>query len=213
MVYPTGTSPAVQEAHPSHDGLGVPHLEVRCPHPRQEATGVTVQVSSPCCRCTPIWEFRSSPPHYSPNQESRLKVSCCRESLSSVIRQIFNAHLGVTQVAWSESLVRPGSTGQSRPTQNGDQVDGTNRVQRCLARHLSGTPTEVSSWFFLICKANARAQCKDNAWQLHQSVWPQSHNFGLQQRQSALNTQTAIQPKQTPQIKPRTTWALVLAIP
>jgi hypothetical protein len=38
-------------AHPPHDGLCVPRLEVRCPHPYSEATGVTIQVSSPCYWC------------------------------------------------------------------------------------------------------------------------------------------------------------------
>jgi len=33
-----------------HDGLCVPRLEIRCPQPRPETTGVTIQVSLP-----PYW--------------------------------------------------------------------------------------------------------------------------------------------------------------
>jgi len=32
-------------------GLCVPRVEVRCPHPCSEATGVTIQASSPCYWC------------------------------------------------------------------------------------------------------------------------------------------------------------------
>jgi hypothetical protein len=39
-------SAAVQAAHSPHDGLRVPRLEVRCPHPCPEVKGVTTQVSS-----------------------------------------------------------------------------------------------------------------------------------------------------------------------
>ena len=40
-------SPAIEAAHPPHDRLSVPRVEVRCPHPCPEATCVTIQVSSP----------------------------------------------------------------------------------------------------------------------------------------------------------------------
>jgi hypothetical protein len=45
----TGFLPTV--THPPHDGLCVPRLEVCCLHPCSEATGVTIQVSSPCYWC------------------------------------------------------------------------------------------------------------------------------------------------------------------
>ena len=32
-------------------GYALPRVEVRCPHPCPEATGVTIQVSSPCYWC------------------------------------------------------------------------------------------------------------------------------------------------------------------
>jgi hypothetical protein len=44
-------SPAKQAAHPPHDGLCVPRVEVRCPHPCAETTGVKIQVYSPCYWC------------------------------------------------------------------------------------------------------------------------------------------------------------------
>jgi hypothetical protein len=43
-------SPAIQASHPPR-GLYVLRLEVRCPHPRPEAAGATIQVSSPRYRC------------------------------------------------------------------------------------------------------------------------------------------------------------------
>jgi hypothetical protein len=39
---------AVQAAHPSHDGLRVPDLEIRCPQPCQKAASTTIQVPSHC---------------------------------------------------------------------------------------------------------------------------------------------------------------------
>jgi hypothetical protein len=39
---------ALQAAHPSHEGLRVPSLEVRRPFPCQEAAGASIQVSSRC---------------------------------------------------------------------------------------------------------------------------------------------------------------------
>jgi hypothetical protein len=47
---------ALQAAHPSHDGLRVPSLEVRRPFPCQEAAGDSVQVSSRCYWCTLVHE-------------------------------------------------------------------------------------------------------------------------------------------------------------
>ena len=38
-------------AHPPHDGLCVPRVEVHRPHPCPEATGAAIQVSSPCYWC------------------------------------------------------------------------------------------------------------------------------------------------------------------
>jgi len=38
---------------PPHEGLCVPRVEVLCPHPRSEATGITIQVSS-LCYCCPL---------------------------------------------------------------------------------------------------------------------------------------------------------------
>jgi hypothetical protein len=39
---------ALQAAHPSHDGLRMPDLEIRCPRPCQKAASATIQVSSHC---------------------------------------------------------------------------------------------------------------------------------------------------------------------
>ena len=42
---------ALQEVHPSHDGLCVPRLEIRCTKPRSRAAGASIQVSSHCYWC------------------------------------------------------------------------------------------------------------------------------------------------------------------
>jgi hypothetical protein len=44
-------SSAVQTAHPSYDGLRVPHLEVCHLLPYKETAGASVQVSSHCYQC------------------------------------------------------------------------------------------------------------------------------------------------------------------
>jgi hypothetical protein len=46
--------PALQAAHPSHDGLRMPDLEIRCPQPCQIAASATIQVPSHCYQRTVV---------------------------------------------------------------------------------------------------------------------------------------------------------------
>ena len=87
-------NPAVQAAHPPHGGLCVPRMEVRCLHPRPKASGVAIQVSSPCYGASwyvssrQIHEDLGVPLHQSPGCELWLKASWRGVPPSAATRQI-----------------------------------------------------------------------------------------------------------------------------
>ena len=114
-------SVAIQAAHPPHDGLRVPRVEVRSPHSCPEATGFTIQVSSPCYWSPLVRKKQADTrgsgcsvicrPHQSPDFEFRLKVIWCGEPPSTATRQILTLIEG-----WPRRLTRKRrAAGASRP--------------------------------------------------------------------------------------------------
>ena len=52
-------SPAILGAHPPHDGICVPRVEVRCPLPCPVGTSVTIQVYSPRYWCPLVRKYQA----------------------------------------------------------------------------------------------------------------------------------------------------------
>jgi len=140
-------------------------------------------------------------PNQSPNRQFRPKISWCGELLNATTRQ----------VRWSD--VDPDhlkrnltSAGQSRPS-----------VKQWKIRHKAFFPTLFSwaifgypeksffSWFFLICKAIAK--------RLHQTVYPQSHDFNMRSCLTVLKTLRATQPNYSPTNIICFSWAMVFFMP
>ena len=187
-------------------------MEVRCAHPCPEATGVTIQVSSPRTgapwyvskgRYTRIWAFRCLPIPSEPWLRGWLRVRWCGEPLSTATRQIYALTEG-----WPRHLTRrPRAAGPSRTVEvmaSEGQVDQTNRFRRWSAEHPSVTLNEVFSWFSSFVRqmpghtTQIRGTARNpllQARRLHLSAWQMSHTSSLQLSQSALSTQTSNQPK------------------
>jgi len=62
LIYKQTESCLHISSHPPRDGLCVPRVEVHCPHPRLEAAGDTIQVSSPCSIGAP-WDVSNRQIH------------------------------------------------------------------------------------------------------------------------------------------------------
>jgi len=138
----------------AHDGLRMPRVEVRCPLPCPEATGVTIQVSSPCYWCPLVRNKQADTqgsgcsalcrPTQNPDYELWLKVTWCGKPRSTAPWQILSLNEG-----WPRRQKRkPRAAVASRPVETIDcdgQIDKTNRV--LISRAPFGYPEWSFPWF------------------------------------------------------------------
>jgi hypothetical protein len=110
-----------------HDGLRVPLMEVRRPHPRPEAAGVAIQVSPPCYGCP--WYVSGRQIHEDLDVPLFTDhIRALTASFDSKLADVGNssdtyADRGLIPVALRESQGRQGSAGQSRPLIDEGQVE------------------------------------------------------------------------------------------
>jgi len=163
----------------------VPRVEVRCPLPCPEVTGVTIQVSSPRYWCPlvrnrhKIWAFRCFPTTSGPWPRLWLKVSWNGEPPSMATWQISKLAVG-----WPRRMTRkPRAAGDSRPVE-AIARDGSRQNESRSAlnsRAPFGYPCWGFPWFSSVARqmpVPSYAVKRRNVWQggrrpaLHTSLWP-----------------------------------------
>ena len=108
----------------AHDGLRMPRVEVRCPHPCPEATGVTIQVSSPCYWCPMVSNRQIHKDLGVPLFANHIRAltasfdSKIADMGNPLVRQLsrYLRWPRVDPVTWRKNQWRQGPAGQSRPS-------------------------------------------------------------------------------------------------